>query len=327
MSHTFRLFILLFLVGSATAQSSLLSESSSRTMSRSELRSEILRGPTSWQENRGMAVTGTRSVPLAFGLSAVVPGAGQVYNGFFIKGGVAIALEAALITGYSVLRSNGLDAETEFQKWAHRSWSPVKYASWINDYADYLRDELGVSISAPPVDLISGIDFTQPDSWSASERAQVDGLISQIHAIEVQAIHPETGARFSHQLPSFADQQYYELIGKYFQFAPGWEDYPEWRDGEGRFTQAIDPELSGPGDTKPNVSTSFYDYASDHGDAQDTLRQASRISMLFFFNHLIAAVDAAVSAKLHNDRLDTRLGLSYDPDGSPVLVTGLVLSF
>ncbi len=128
-------------------------------MSRSELRSEILRGPTSWQENRGMAVTGTRSVPLAFGLSAVVPGAGQVYNGFFIKGGVAIALEAALITGYSVLRSNGLDAETEFQKWAHRSWSPVKYASWINDYADYLRDELGVSISAPPVDLISGIDL------------------------------------------------------------------------------------------------------------------------------------------------------------------------
>jgi hypothetical protein len=121
-------------------------------------------------------------------------------------------------------------------------------------------------------------------------------------------------------LPGFGEQQYYELIGKYFQFAPGWFDYPEWKAQNGEYTLAIDPERSGEGGSKPNVSSSFYNYAEEHADAQDLLRKASRVSLLLIVNHLAAAAEAAISAKLHNDRLSTSLGLAYVPVGGPVPV-------
>ncbi len=299
-----------------------------------QLRSEILQwpsyfvlegapesfGPTAGTEH-------TRNIPLAFGLSAVVPGAGQYYNKQYVKAGVALALEAAVITGYSILRTRGIDAEAAFQATAHHSWSPVKYASWLNDYASYLNNERGGNVTAPSVQLITSVDFTRPESWTSSEKAAVSAMFSQIRAIERQVFHPETGAAFSHQIPDFAAQQYYELIGKYFQFAPGWDDYSEWKNAQGEFTVAIDPEHTGPADSKPNVSGSFYQYARDHADAQDTLREASRISLLFVFNHLLAAIDAAVSAKLHNDRLDTSVGLTYDGPGRPAPVARLRYSF
>lgn len=280
-----------------------------------------------------------KSVGLSFLASAVLPGAGQALNGQRIKAGVALAIEAALVTGFVVTRQNGLDAESDFQDFAHARWSPTRYATWLNDYREWLIEDFSANVSAPPVDVISGINFMDPGSWSGADRAAVQGMIDQITAIERQVFHPETGAAFSHQLPDFADQQYYELIGKYFQFAPGWDDYPAWRASDDSFTDAIDPERTGADGGKPNVSQTFYRYAEDHADAQDMLRKASRISLLFIANHLVAAIDAAVSAKLHNDRmlanstvgsvlqrLDPTMGLAWNPDGSPVPVARLRVS-
>ena len=295
-------------------------------MTPNALRATLLSGeqisvPEAYQEQK------VRSIPLAFGLSAVLPGAGQVYNKQYVKAGLALAIEAAAITGYAVLRSRGLDAETAFQAQAHQSWSPAKYATWLNDYADYLNSERGGNVTAPDVSIPGNVDFQHPEAWTAADQASVSSMFSQIRAIERQVFHPETGAAFSHQIPDFSAQQYYELIGKYFQFAPGWEDYSSWRDAEGQFTAAIDPELTGSGGSKPNVSTSFYAYAKDHAHAQDTLREASRISLLFIFNHVIAAIDAGVSSKLHNDRIQSNLGLAYDGTGSPATVVSIRVRF
>lgn len=276
--------------------------------------------PTGMQ-NTG-SVPGMRSIPLAFGLSAVVPGLGQAYNGQWGKAAVAIALEAAAVTGYVLLRRNGLDEEEAFQMFAHEYWDPDKYARWLNDYTVYLTEELGASISAPPVSLI-GVDFQSPDTWTGSDRQQIAAFFSQIRVIERDVFHPETGAVFSHQLPGFGEQQYYELIGKYFQFAPGWSDYADWRDDNGSFTDAIDPEMTGTDGSKPNVSDRFLAYAKDHAHSQDVLRQASRVSLLFVVNHVIASIDAAVSAKLHNNRISTRMGLAWSPFGDPVPVASL----
>lgn len=264
-----------------------------------------------------------RSPGIPFLASAVLPGAGQLLNGQRIKALVAVSLEAAIITGYVVTRQNGLNAEDDFRAFAHSGWSPVRYASWLNDYREFLIDERSASITAPPVQIVQGIDMTQPSAWSAADRAAVQQMFNQITAIERQAFHPETGAAFSHQLPDFGDQQYYELIGKYFQFAPGWEDYPAWRGADDGFLPSIDPELTGANGSKPNVSDTFYAYARDHADAQDLLRRASEISLLLVFNHVIAGIDAAVSAKLKNDRLSTNMGLAFDPQGSPRPVVNL----
>jgi len=256
---------------------------------------------------------GMRSPALAFGLSAVVPGMGQFYNGQWKKGVISLAVEAAVVTGYLLYRRRGLDAEDSFRAYANRQWDPVQYATWLNDYTVFLHDEFGNNVTAPPVQLVQGIDFQNPDTWSAADRQSVNTFFNQIRAIERQVFHPETGASFSHQIPQHGDQQYYELIGKYFQFAPGWTDYPSWFDADGNFTGAIDPEKTGVNGSKPNVSDDFFQYARDHGRAEDLLRNASRISLLFIVNHLIAGIDAAVSAKLHNDRITSNVGLAYSP--------------
>ena len=330
MTRTYNLywFLAAFTLAGWTTQA-VPAEGQSTEWTASSLRAEILSGTQGYESPMSNS---TVHPAAAFGASAVLPGAGQWINGQRVKALVALGLEAAVITGYVVTRQNGLDAEDDFRAFADSRWSPTRYASWLNDYREYLNDEHAASITAPPVDLLQGVDFGLPSSWSAAERAAVQQMFDQIMAIERQAFHPETGAAFSHQLPDFADQQYYELIGKYFQFAPGWDDYPAWRGADDAFLDAIDPELTGANGSKPNVSDTFYSYAREHADAQDLLRKASRISLLIVVNHLVAGIDAAVTAKLRRDRsmasrLSSRMGLAWDPDGAPVPVAGIQWQF
>ncbi|MCH8961470.1 MAG: hypothetical protein IH820_09145 [Bacteroidetes bacterium] len=264
------------------------------------------------------AIQGQRSVPLAVGLSAVVPGLGQAYNKQWIKAGIVVAVEVALIAGYSTWHSQGVDGRDAYQAFAHNAWSPLRYAQWLNGYVDYLETELGTPIAAGPIEIndnILNVDYQNPDSWTSEQALFVRSLILQIRAVESNVYHPETGASFSHKLPFFGEQQYYELVGKYFQFAPGWDDYPAWVDENGNFIPSIDPEMTASDGSKPNVSDTFFRYAEDHGQANDYLRRASRVSLLFVVNHLISAVDAAIFAKMHNNRLQTSVQMSQGASG------------
>jgi len=230
---------------------------------------------------------GKRSVPLAFGLSAIIPGTGQAYNKQWIKAAVAITIEAVLIATYISKKDQGAETESAYIQFAHEDWNPGQYGDWLNDYTLFLNSELGAGIDVPEIVTEIGVDFQHPESWSSENWVAVNTMFSQIHQTERSVYHVETGASFSHQLPAFSSQQYYELIGKYFQFAPGWSDYPAWIDENGDFTEAIDPEMSGPGGTKPNVSPKFYKYAEDHAESQDFYRSASHYGLLIVLNHFV----------------------------------------
>ncbi len=311
------LVLAFFVVGANRSHASSVSPDS---MSAAEVRAALLSfdgGP----ENMASQAS-SRNVPLAFGMSAAVPGAGQVYNRQWVKAAVAIGLEAALIAGYFVYRSRGLDEEKAYKAYAHEYWDPKQYAMWLNDYVEFLEQEHGANIGADPVAIPTGIDFTSPDLWSAGDRQMVRSFFDQIRGVEDRIYHPETGASFSHKLPYFSEQQYYELIGKYFQFAPGWVDYPAWRMGD-EFTVAIDPEHTGPGFSKPNIQGRFLDYASDHADANTFLRRASRMSAVIVLNHLISAIDAAITSKLHNNRLDAEVAFGYDVMNQPQILASV----
>ena len=270
--------------------------------------SSVTTADLKWRSDR------RRSVPLALGLSALVPGAGQAYNNQWVKAGALLATEVALVSGYVIWNRKGLDGEDAFRATAHADWDPAQYASWLNDYSDFLVQEHGVTVGASKVAIPEGIDFTMPDSWDVMTEVAVRNFFNQIRALEGDMIHPETGASFSHRLPYFGEQQYYELIGKYYQFAPGWGDYAAWLNSEG-FTVAIDPETSGPNGEKVNVTDSFFDYAEDHAQSQTFLRRASRMTSIIFINHILAAADAAVFSKLHNDRISTNLSVGRSIGG------------
>lgn len=279
------------------------------------LRSDLLYGfsasPASGQDLLSI-VARQRSVPLALALSAALPGAGQVYNKTWIRAGIAAALEAALITGYIVWRGQGKDGEREFQAYAHDYWSPIRYAQWLSGYTGY---------GGPAIELPSLTEeqFQHPDAWTAAQAQEVRAFFQRIRAAEEQSYHLETNAAFSHVLPFFGEQQYYELIGKYFQYATGWDDY----------NGANDPEQSAPDGTKVNVppGSKFFVYDDMSEDANNLLRRASRVSALLIVNHFVAAIDAAVSAKLHNDRIKARIAWRLEPTGEWAPTVGLAWRF
>ncbi len=259
-----------------------------------------------------------RSVPLAFAMSAVLPGSGQAYNRHWAKAAGLVAAEIAIAAGYITSYNQGVTARDDYQAYAHQYWQPPKYGRWLNDFKIYLnRLNPGREITAPDVQVPTGINFRDPASWSAADERAVREFFDGMRQLEGQLYHAATGASFAHRIPYFGEQQYYELIGKYFHFAPGWEDYPEWiRDGE--FLATIDPELQDESGRYVNASARYWEYRDDHARANALFRRASRVSSLFIVNHLIAAIDAAVFAKLHNDRIDARVTMEHDAAGLPV---------
>ncbi len=297
-------------------------EDSLRGPSAARLRSRLLYDDAS--PGARVAAEEKRNVALALGLSAAVPGLGQAYNGDWIRSAVAVAVEGGLVIGYLLWTERGQAGEEAYKAYAHQHWDPARYASWLNDYVAFLEESDAASLDVEPVAIPGGVDFTEPASWSAEDRQMVRTFFSDVRDVEDVVYHPETGAAFSHNLPYFSEQQYYELIGKYFQFAPGWRDYPEWRE-DGTFTDAIDPERTGPSGSKPNVGGRFLQYAEDHAQANTLLRRASRASAFLVLNHIVAAFDAAISAKLHNDRMGTNVRLGHDRFNRPQLSASVTL--
>ncbi|MDP2364422.1 MAG: hypothetical protein Q8M94_11725, partial [Ignavibacteria bacterium] len=156
-----------------------------------------------------------KSPVLAGVLSLLVPGAGEIYTEEYLKAGIFIAIEATAIAVGIIYNNKGDRATEEFQVFANENWSARRYAEWLNNFSV----ELG--ITNPPIDLV-----------------RVDNKdYSQLNANERQVKVGEKA--FSHQLPPYGDQQYYELIGKYHQFNHGWSD----SDGTMEWLNNISPKF------------------------------------------------------------------------------------
>ena len=66
-------------------------------------------------------------------LSAVVPGAGELYAGSWVKGAVLMGLEAAFWIGYVQFKNKGNDIEDEYHLYADTHWSETR---WLENYDD-----------------------------------------------------------------------------------------------------------------------------------------------------------------------------------------------
>ena len=145
---------------------------------------------------------GKKSPVLSGVLSAILPGAGQVYNEDWWIAGIFVAVEAALITTAVVYDNKGDDQTEYFESYAddytnpEHNWSVVRYAEWLAQYegADLSKIVINNDESLPPWERVN---------WA------------ELNAAE----------KGSHNLPPHGEQQYYELIGKYHQYSGGWNDY------------------------------------------------------------------------------------------------------
>jgi hypothetical protein len=226
----------------------------------------------------------TKKSPFLAGLfSAVIPGSGELYAGSYWLAGLFAALEGGLWY-YNIDRNNKGDAQTTiFQNYADEHWDVVKYAEWLNANAkDFEGGENAVHIAINP-------DATLP-SW---ERVDWDAMHTTELAIPV----------FSHKLPPYGDQQYYELIGKYNQYSYGWDDK-----NSGNYW---------------NASENFLYYSGLRGEANDSYNLADTILNLIILNHVLSAIDAAWAAARFNDFVDlyARAQLLQLPSGQAEVQT------
>ena len=229
----------------------------------------------------------TKKSPVLAGvLSAIIPGAGQIYNEDYWVAAAFVAVEAALVTTAIVYDNKGDDQTEYFQNYADdymnpdHNWSVVRYAEWLAEYQGADLNEI----------LIPGTEGLPP--W---ERVYWDKLNAA-----------ETG---SHKLARYGEQQYYEMIGKYHQFAAGWNDYTG-------------------GQNNAQISPNFEYYSIQRGEANDYYNTASTAIVGIYINHLLAAAEAVWGATRFNNKLTVNLRVEpYNFASGTELVPTLKMKF
>lgn len=197
---------------------------------------------------------GEKKSPLLAGfLSLLVPGAGQVYTKHYIEGGIFVAIEGALIATAIIYNKKGDQKTTEFEHYADQNWSMVKYATWLNQWHD------------------GNVPINSDSTLQPWERINLKTLNNY-----------EIG---SHHLAEHGSQQYYELIGKYEQYSPGWAQF-----------NSNDPN-------ERDVPAQMIAYSHMRGDANNLYTDATRAITFIFVNHLLSAIDAAWGASRYNNNL------------------------
>jgi len=100
-----------------------------------------------------------------------------------------------------------------------------------------------------------------------------------------------TPIKGNEHLPETKTQQYYEMIGKYDQFAGGWEDY--W-----------DPDVNAnpyaPYGDLTLMTPMRQQYETMRDKANNKLDQANKFIIVAMVNHLLSAFDAALAASRFN---------------------------
>jgi hypothetical protein len=220
-----------------------------------------------------------KSVVLAGVLSGIVPGAGEVYVGGttnYIKAGAFVLIEAVSIYYAVSYNKRGNDQTNFFQNYADQRWSVVKYAHWINDQLTaQSKTQYLITIFTP--------DAQHPNPWQQVDWASLNAAEDAIGAIG-----------FTHKLPPHGDQQYYELIGKYPQYARGWED-------DDLSLHGADPDF---------ITPEFHAYSVMRGDANDLYKVSARGVAIIYINHVLSILDAIWSSVSFNKNL--ALNVSYD---------------
>ena len=218
-----------------------------------------------------------RSPLLAGGLSLILPGAGQFYNKDYWKTAIFMVIEIAAISTAIIYDGKGDDQTESYQNFANSTegWDVDKYAHWSVDNARRINP--GIEENDPVLNIFDG---------------NGDVIWSKLNTLETAI-----GSWYSHQLAPFDDQQYYEMIGKYQQFNPGWSDYS-------------DADYPPDGYTYPDpVTSTFSWYADERGKANDYYNVASTAVVIVVANHVLSAIEAALAANSYNRSFKANVSL------------------
>ncbi len=190
---------------------------------------------------------------LAGVMSAIIPGAGQFYTKNFVKSAIFLGVEIGLWTTYAIFEKKGDDQTRFFQDYANKNWSIRKYAQWL--VSEGFPGSGAINLNVPDEEIL---------------RQQVNIC--------------EDSSGFSHKLPPFGEQQYYEVIGKYQTYLAGWSEAS--------------------GITKYNYMTiklpQVIYYMNEREKANKYYNNGSLALTVVIVNHVLSAADAVWSVSVFN---------------------------
>lgn len=246
-----------------------------------------------------------RSPIVAAAFSAIAPGAGEFYAESYWRSALFFAAELALWAAAIHYQNKGHRAEREFIAFADSPapsgaglandggsrWDAVRFARRMSEI--YTTDRFLNS------GLVSNAAQIRQMAAELGTEARLNEIRNRdyrfLNAFERIAV-AATGATLSHMLPPYGDQQYYELIGKYSEYAIGWYDYDE----------------SGMDNRFEIRSQRYLEYAAMHGRANQTLKTASTFFSLVVLNHALSVVDALLATHQYNDRVRASIQFRQD---------------
>ncbi|MCX7833419.1 MAG: hypothetical protein N2490_04335 [Ignavibacteria bacterium] len=237
-----------------------------------ELRSTVLDEEITLNTNNVVSDKITKDDPreknylLAGLMSAVIPGAGQFYTKQYIKSAIFLGIEIGLWTTYAIFEKKGDDQTKFYQDYANKNWSIRKYAQWL------------VSEGFPGS---GAINLNEPDNEILRQQVNIC----------------EDSSGFSHKLPPFGEQQYYEVIGKYQTYVAGW-------------SEAV-------GITKYNYMTiklpQVLYYMDEREKANKYYNTGSLALTVVIVNHVLSAADAVWSVSIFNKDLKIKTSFNVRP--------------
>jgi hypothetical protein len=250
------------------------------------------------QDNVNGLVNAQRTTPgIAFLSSGILPGSAQAANGKWVRAGIYLATEAFSIFYYINRTNVAKDQERVYESFTHEKWSVVAYAQWLVGYYD---NNLGTSNAQVEQlrAMVSGLDPDYSDTRNDWDRVNIT-LLQSIERDTPLSCGECGSGNFSHILPAYGSQQYYELISKYYQFEAGWSDF---------YSENV--AVNNPGynfqyDNNGSLASEFFFLGAERADRfNNNYRRAGNILNLLVINHVVSAFDALFTVKLKNARLE-----------------------
>jgi hypothetical protein len=231
--------------------------------------------------------------------SLIIPGSGQVKNRSWWKAGLFFAIEATSVYLFVDHRNSARVGERNFEKYANRNWSVVQYSNWLVHYHEIN------GLENPHIDNLKRMIGNTEASFNVnSDWAEID--LELLRDVErntpyVTSDH-QVSNNFSHTLPEYGSQQYYELISKYYQYQAGWKDYNDFHNNIGHtgafYNDRFLIERSG-----SYASPFFYEAAQMAEQFNMDYRRSNTFVSIIIANHVLSAFDAYFTLKLKQNRL------------------------
>lgn len=251
----------------------------------------------------GSILNSTRTKPgIAFAASALVPGTGQAANGKWVRAGVYFATEVVGWIYHLDRNAKAREQERAYEQFTHNNWSVVAYAEWLVNYSQ--QHGLNNGWQA----LEAEIQGNAPN-WGDTRNDWNQVPISILRNVENQTpfyFNDHIGSNFSHELPDYGSQQYYELISKYYQYQPGWRDwYTDITTAQNQDISMYRYFWNG----KDQPFDLFYEGRDRAQEFNQNYRVAGNILKLLVVNHVVSAFDALFTVQLKNSRIETEANL------------------